>query len=464
MQINTNDEIKTLAEICSTLENFVRFVLNAKPTNQQLKIIRAVDKGEKRIAVKSGHGTGKSTTLSWLAIWWGLFRADAKIPVTAPSSPQLMATLMPEMRKWIDKLPQIFKDEITIKSDEIDFKNGNFIVLRTARKENPEALQGFHATNLLFLIDEASGVANEVFEVIHGALTGAENCLVMVGNPTRTSGYFYEAFNKEKEIWDLYTLNAEKSENVSKEQIQTARIKYGIDSDIYKVRVLGEFPSASSDALFGVELLDESVDRPDVTKNGSEIWGLDVAEFGDDSSVLCKRKGYFVRPFISFKNLDAEPLANAIMAEYKNAHIKPVAIYVDIIGVGAGVWSILLTKKLPVYRADVRGKTYDEGLFNKRIEIYKRLKDLLPIISLPNDDTLLGDLGALRYEINEKGLIKLESKKETKKRLGRSPDKADALAITFFDELDFYDEMQSDYDNPRIRKTSKIEMTELSWC
>ena len=110
MQINTNDEIKTLAEICSTLENFVRFVLNARPTNQQLQIIRAVDKGKKRIAVKSGHGTGKSTTLSWLAIWWGLFKLDAKIPVTAPSSPQLMATLMPEMRKWIDKLPQIFKD------------------------------------------------------------------------------------------------------------------------------------------------------------------------------------------------------------------------------------------------------------------------------------------------------------------------------------------------------------------
>lgn len=410
------------------------------------------------------RNTGKSTALSWICIWWGLFKADAKIPITAPSSPQLMATLMPEIKKWINKLPKIFKDEITIKADEIDFKNGNFIILRTARKESPEALQGFHATNLLYLIDEGSGVADEIFEVINGAMTGAENTLIMVGNPTRTSGYFYDAFHKNKELFETFTLNAEKSENVSKEQIDRARIEYGLGSDAYKVRILGEFPSASSDGLFSVELIDNAVVRENASKVGAEIWGLDVAEFGDDNSILCKRKGFYVRPFIAYQNLDAEPLSNAIMSEYKNAYEKPVAIYIDTIGVGAGVWSILYSKGLPVYRADVRTKTYEQGLFNKRIEIYKRLKDNLELLKLPNDKELIGELSALRYEITANGLMKLENKKDTKKRLGRSPDRADSLAITFYDEIDFIDEFETDYNEARRGKAYENKMqSDILW-
>ena len=309
-------------------------------------------------------------------------------------------------------------------------------------------------------------MVDDIFEIVMGALTGSENRLVMVGNPTRTSGFFYEAFHKNKELWANYTLNAELSSNVSKEQIQRARIQYGVDSNAYKVRILGEFPSASDDALFSVEALENAVDRK-ITQNDSDnvVWGLDPAEMGDDSSVLCKRKGFYVYPFIKFQNLDAEPLANAIIDEYKKAHIKPSAIYVDIIGVGAGVWSILYSKGLPVIRADARSKTYKENLYNKRIEMYMRLKEYMNMVHLPNDNDLFGELSAMRYEVQEQtGKTKLEAKKAFKNRVGRSPDKADSLALTFYDEIEAVEDIESiDYDNPRIAKAYRDRAYSDSW-
>lgn len=449
-----SSELNVFYKICEKLEDFVKYVLKAIPTKQQLEVIKSVDEGHKFIAVKSGHGVGKSVLLSWISIWICITKTDAKVPITAPSAPQLTLTLFPEIKKWLLKLPKIFSDSYVVKMDEIKFENNNFIALRTSRKETPEALQGFHAENLVYLVDEASGVPPEVFEVIDGALTGEKNRLIMVGNPTRTSGYFYDAFHRNKDIWKTFTLNAELSENVTKERIERARAQYGITSDAYKVRILGEFPSSSSDALFSVEELEDAINR-EVSKDlGNEIWGLDVAEFGDDYSVLCKRRGSYIRGFTKFSNLDAVALGEQIANEYKNASIKPKAIYVDVVGIGAGVWSVLLRFNLPVFRADVRGKTNENGLFNKRMEIYKKLKDNLPLLSIPDDDELIGELGALKYEITDNGLTKLESKRNTKKSLGRSPDKADSLAITFFYDFDFVDESDVSYEYESYRSAS----------
>lgn len=451
----TKAELAKLAQICEKLESFIYHIIGAEPTPQQLEIIRAIDDGEKRIAVKSGHGTGKSTLLSWISLWVGITKYDAKIPITAPSSPQLLFTLMPEIKKWAQKLKITqMRESINAKSEEIQFSNGNFVAMRTARKENPEALQGFHATNLFFLVDEGSGVPNEIFEVVEGALTGEHNVIIMVGNPTRTSGYFFNAFNKNKELWATFTLNSEASPNVDPKVIELRRKQYGTDSDVYRVRVLGEFPKASSDALFAYEDLEEATQRTEVDKSGAEIWGLDVARYGDDKSVLCKRKGYEVRPLLTRQNLETMELAEFVMIEYQTAHKKPAVIFVDTVGLGVGVFDVLLSRGLPVAEARVSETSQRFGLKNKRIEIYKTLSEKLKYMSLPDDDELVGELSSLRYEIDEKGLMILELKKETKKRLGRSPDKSDSLALTFFQEY-FGDEDEEDELTERMRKASE---------
>lgn len=443
--LNDSDSI-ALGEICSTLKKFVRFGLGVNPTLQQLEIMKAIDDGAKRVAVKSGHGTGKSALVSWIALWTMFRKDDAKIPITAPSSPQLLSTLMPEIKKWASALPKELRGLLDFKSDEINCdNNGNKLIMRTARKETPEALQGYHSKNLTYLIDEGSGVCNDVFEVIEGALTGKDNMVIMVGNPTRTSGYFYDAFHKNKDLWKTFTLNAEQSPNVSKEAIDRAKKMYGEYSDAYRVRVLGEFPRASSDALFSVEDLEEALNRVVDSGVGDEIWGLDVAEFGDDCSALCKRSGFKIRPILTYRNLDSEGLADVIHLEYKKSQVKPKGIYVDTIGVGAGVWSILLRRGLPVIRADVRRTSFSEQTFNKRAEMYLRLKEVIGFLDLPRDDELFGDLSAIAYKFDNKANTQIVPKSEIKKRLGRSPDKSDSLALTFYD-LEFEDSSSTDDD------------------
>jgi hypothetical protein len=407
------------------------------------------------------RNTGKSTLLSWISLWAGLTKYDAKIPITAPSAPQLLFTLMPEIRKWEQKLPNILRKSIEAKTETISFKNGNFIAMRTARKENPEALQGFHATNLFFLVDEGSGVPDNIFEVVEGALTGEHNVIIMVGNPTRTNGYFYNAFHKHKELWTTHTLNAEKSPNVDPAIVELRRKQYGSDSDVYRVRVLGEFPRASSDSLFSVELLEEAVARTDAIDDGDEVWGLDIARYGDDRSVLAKRKGYYIRPLIVKQNLDTMDIVNWIKAEYQNAQIKPTAIFVDTIGMGVGAFDVLARDGYPVMDGNVGRKSFEMGLANKRIEIYKRLAQKMEHLSLPDDDELVGELSAIRYIINEKGMMALEKKEDTKKRLGRSPDKADAVALTYYEDV-LTDEELEEEESERMRKARESRRGEAS--
>lgn len=458
----SKSELEKLAQICQSFELFIKHIIKAKPTTQQLEIIKAVDEGHKQIAVKSGHGTGKSTLLSWLSLWVCLTKQDAKVPITAPSSPQLLYTIMPEIKKWGLKLPSFFRDSIDFKMDNITFSNGNFIALRTARKESPEALQGFHAENLWFLVDEASGVSENIFEVIEGALTGEHNRLIEVGNPTRTSGHFFNNFHKNKELFKTFTLNAELSDNVDKGLIQRRIKQYGRDSDVYRVRVLGEFPKASSDALFSVEELLEAVNRDEVDKTGEHIWSLDVARFGDDSSVLCKRAGYKFAPLLVRRNLDTMLLADFVTKEYNESEIKPRAIFVDTIGLGAGVYDVLFNRSLPVFEANVTRRSIEEHYLNKRIEMYKRLQQKLQYISLPDDDELIGELSSMSYIISNNGKTALEPKDKHKQKLGRSPDKADAIALSFFDDF-IYDEGYKEEISQRIGIRDNNMIGEVAW-
>ena len=154
--------------------------------------------------------------------------------------------------------------------------------------------------------------------------------------------------------------------------------------------------------------------------------------------------GYEFKELITFDGLDAQSLADEICEIYKRAKQKPKAIYIDVIGIGAGVWSILSHRNLPAYRADCRGKGEEKEHFNKRSTMYLRLKEYIGLISFAkDDDELFGELGAITYKFSQNGATQISPKSEIKKALGRSPDKADALALSFFEEF-FEDEKMDD--------------------
>jgi hypothetical protein len=419
-------------------KSIIAFVsaLDVIPTDQQLRILKNIDNGYRDVTIKSGHGTGKTALLSWVILWVGLTKEDAKIPTTAPTNPQLTRLLLPEVKKWREKLPPPLKEQVVVMSDEVRFSNGNFCIARTARAGNEEALQGFHASFLCWIVDEASGIGDKIFEVIDGSLTGANYLRIMTSNPTRTVGYFYDSHNKNRKLWKTHTLSSVNSPNVAKESIERKKQQYGENTDEYRVRVLGEFPLSNTDALFTAEEIDKAMNRQqsEVDRSGVFIYGVDVARYGSDNSVITKRRGQDIYSIQAYKGYNTLELANKIQAEAEGETEYPTKIFIDTIGVGAGVYDNLQGRGYDVEEGNVSFKADDAIYSNKRAEIYFNLLRFVRSNGrIPKDDELREELLILTYSYNDaNGKIKLMKKEEIKEELGRSPDKSDSVALTLF--------------------------------
>jgi phage terminase large subunit len=417
---------------------FVEGVLGAKPEEWQKKALYAVRDND-RVAIRSGHGIGKTAFLSWLILWWVLTRSPSRIACTANTSSQLSDILWAEVAKWHRCMPDGLKELIEVTSAKVELTGqDSFAVARTARRETPEALQGFHSPNMLFLVDEASGVDNIIFEVGEGAMSTEGAKTVMTGNPTRTSGYFYEAFNKMKDSFFTMKVSSQDSTQVGPKFIEDMKVKYGEDSNIFRVRVLGEWPEADDDVVIPLHLLQSAATRDQVAADTTPVvWGLDVARFGTDKSALCKRKGNVVtEPIKSWRNKDLMEMCGIILNEYETTtwSDRPVEILIDSIGLGAGVVDRLTELDLPVRGINV-AESASMG------ERYGRLRDELWFLgkewfeardcTIPDQEELIDDLSKPRFSFLSNGKLKVEGKDEMKRRGLNSPDLADAFCLTF---------------------------------
>ncbi len=454
-----NDVIEQhLLKCHNSFDYFIRNELMAEPSEQQQLAISAVQdaidgNAIPDISIRSGHGTGKTTFLAWLILWGGLCYEDVKIPTTAPVSAQLINQLIPEVRKWTGYLSDELQQIVDVQTQDVKFSNGNACFARTARKENTEALAGVHASLVIYIVDEASGVNQAIFDVIEGALTG-KYLFIMTSNPTRTIGTFHDSHTKRKSFYQTLHFSSEDSSNVSGSYAQKMADKYGKDSDTYRIRVKGEFPKSSTDALFDLEVVEEAmkhdINTP-VDRSGAFIYALDVARYGDDSSQLSKRKGYDIYELAGRTKLSTMELASWVAREYALETKPPDAIIVDTIGVGAGVYDRLIQMGLPAIEGNASFAPDNEQYLNKRAEMYHNLAEWLRKGGqLPSDDELTEELGVITYSYNERNKVKLNSKKEIKEDLGRSPDKGDAIALQFFTEIVPREELDVDpyeYDN-----------------
>ena len=420
---------------------FVRDVVGVDPQPWQIAALQAVAQGKRRIAVRSGHGVGKSSCASWLMLWHLLCRFPQKAVVTAPTASQLFDALFAELKGTIKNLPDMLKELIVASTDKVHLAHApeeSFISARTSRAETPEALQGVHAPHVLLVVDEASGVPEAVFEAAVGSMSGHNAITLLLGNPTRSSGYFYNAFHKNAEQWHCIHVNAAESKLVSKAFVDQVAQTYGENSNAFRVRVLGEFPLADDDTVISWELANTAMHRDiSVGENVPVVWGVDVARFGDDESCLVKRQGNIViEPPRNFKKIDLMQLTGIIKSEYDASPVasRPIEIFVDSIGVGGGVVDRLRELGLPVRGVNVSespalGATY----VNLRAELWYKLKTWLEQrnCKLPKDDALLAELIAPKYFFQSNGKIQIEGKEQMKRRGIKSPNKADALCLTF---------------------------------
>ncbi len=419
---------------------FVREILGAVPEAYQEDLLRAVGRGERKISVRSGHGTGKSTTLSWAMIWFVLFRFPCKVVVTAPTTAQLYDALFAEMKRWLNELPEALQVLFEVKTDRVELvaaPSEAFISARTSRAEQPEALAGVHSDHVLLVVDEASGVPEQVFEAASGSMSGHSAITILAGNPTRTSGTFFETHNRLSDHWYTLHWSCIDSPRVSEAFIEEMKLRYGEDSNAYRIRVLGEFAQGDDDTIIPLHLAEAAKTRDvKMTPNTRPIWGLDVARFGSDRTALCKRYGSVVTEVETWRGLDLMQTVGRVKAQYDGMlpSERPSEILVDVIGLGSGVYDRLRELSLPVRSINVSeapafGNTYN----NLRTELIFRFRGWLEQRGsrLPDDPELIAELTSIRYSFASTGKMKAEGKDDMRRRGLKSPDKADAVFLTF---------------------------------
>jgi hypothetical protein len=437
---------------------FVREVLKAEPDDWQDKALDAYARHH-RIAIRAGHGVGKTAWQAWTVIHFLVTRPFPKVPCTAPTRQQLMDVLWPEIAKWLMNAPELEpllewqKTRVVMRQ----YPERWFATARTSNK--PENLSGFHEENMLFIVDEASGVDDRIFEVIDGALTTKGSKLIVCGNPTKTSGRFYDAFHSDRDMYWTMKVSCLDAKMASKDYAERMARKYGIESDVYRVRVAGEFPRGEPDTFIPLEFVEAAAARELEMKEDDPLHiGVDCARFGDDETVLQPRIGPVALPFEFYVRQDTMQttgrilaMAKRLMAEYNKSECT---VKIDDDGVGGGVTDrlreVVKEENLPIEVVDCHNgaKAHDENHYDDwGTEAWSHLRDLLKAgdIQIPNDDDLIGQLSTRKYTVTSKGRIKLESKKDMKKRGLRSPDRADALVLAFAPErrtpaiIDFFD-------------------------
>ena len=421
---------------------FVREVLGVQPDAWQIEVLRTLAHGHTRISIKSGHGVGKTALAAWTITWFVNTRVPFKCAVTAPSFPQLFDALWPELLKWFSKLPEAWRalwdfttDHITLKADK-----ECFVTARTSRPDQPEAMAGLHSQHILLVADEASGIDERVYEAAGGSMSSPGAITMLIGNPTRDSGFFWRTHTLERDRWKCLTVSSEQSKRVDAGYVVEMRDRYGPESNAYRIRVLGEFPRGSDDTYIPGELVDAAMARDVVLDTSApEVWGLDVARFGQDASVLIKRRGNVVtEPPRRWRNIDTMTLAGAVKHEYDAAGTsRPSLIVIDVIGVGAGVVDRLQEQSVPVLGLNVAEVPSNSALYMRlRDELWGRTRDWLATrsVRLPRDDQLRDDLVAPRYGFSSNGKLQIESKEKMRRRGLPSCDHADALALTLAEQ------------------------------
>lgn len=443
-----DDQANAILEFMERYENdwvgFATHVLGMDLDDWQAELIDAVNKGERRISIASGHGVGKTAAESAIAVASICTLPFVKVIITAPSGPQLWDALYAEIKIWMGKLPPMIFELYDIGADKITAKaapESIFISARTSRAETPEAMQGIHAHGgrVIIIADEASAIPEAVYESGAGSMSGEGATTILAGNPTRASGFFYDTHHKLAHMWMRRKISCLTSRRVSPDYIEDMKARYGEESNRYRVRVLGEFPTSDDETYIPMDLVESAQHREiDVDLQVQSFWGLDVARFGRDSSALVKRRGKVVdeKPK-KYRKFDTMRLVGAIKHEWDitPSNLRPTNILVDVIGIGAGVADRLAELGLPAIGINVsESPAFDPNgsYYRLRDELWGKGRMWLEgkDVKLPVDEDFF-ELAQPRYKYMSDGSLKIESKDDMKKRGVNSPDCADGFLLTF---------------------------------
>ena len=411
-----------------------------------------------RLAVAKGHGIGGSALIALVAKWALDTCPDTRIVLTANTEGQLLTKTMPEIDKW-HRL-SITRD--WFKSSALSIVAAQAAHTRSWRLDaipwsihSPEAFAGLHnvGKRIVVAFDESSNIADRIWEVTEGALTDERTEIIWLalGNPTRNTGRYRDCFGKYRHLWRTRHIDSRTVEGTNAAYLDELVATYGEESDIVKVRVRGQFPSASSMQFISSELVQSAAERlvehGSVLPSDAVVFGLDHARFGGDSTVLAIRRGRDARslPWREWNGANSMEIAGDVASEAVKH--KADAIFVDAGGPNAGGvidrLRQLLGAQSHVFEVNFGGKGREATLngsirtrtANKRAEMYTNARSWLERGAIPNHQRLFDDLTAIEYTYNADNAILLEKKEHLRARGLPSTDWGDALALTFAEDV-----------------------------
>ena len=389
-----------------------------------------------QIAIASGHGAAKTAFVAILLQWFMSCRPSPQVVCTANTETQLNTKTWRELAKWHKLAANHDWFEWTAtsfydKSDPATWK-ANAIPWS---ENNSEAFAGTHDKDVLIVFDEASKIADIIWEVTDGVLTTHKNIWVVCGNGTRNVGRFYDCFHKHKRYWKTWNIDSRKCRaSAMKGTAYLERLveQYGgEDSDQTRVRVRGLFPKTATRQLISSDAVEKAMEfQAEGWEMLPKVLGCDIARFGENSSVLIFRQGRKVFEPIVLPKQDLMQTAHVIAEEMKKG--RPVQTFVDGSGIGAGVVDRLRQLNFPVVDVNGGNSSLNPRFLNKRCEMWWEMKEYIEgTCELPKDSKLRYELTCVEYDYTDKGRIRLDRKTDIMDQYGFSPDRADALALTF---------------------------------
>jgi hypothetical protein len=402
-----------------------------------------------RTAVKACHASGKTFTAAEIALWWITHCEQAIVVTTAPTRTQVETLMWGEIRR------AVLRSKIAYPKPglcSLKLSPGRYAIGLSTNEG--VRFQGFHGI-VLIILDEAPGVLPEIYEAIEGIRAGGDVRVLALGNPTIASGPFYDAFTANREGWNLITISAFDTPNLtgltvesllqlSEEQLDqnmcpylTTRrwvkekyFEWGPAHPLWEARVLGNFPLQSEDALMSLAWLEAAKYR-EPRNEGPLHAGLDVAGPGESETVLCVRRGPGIVLLEAWAGKDTRGQVVAALLPFKD---QLQALNVDRVGVGCFMAAHLKDQGIRVREVNVGERARNpEKYVNLKAELYWGLRARAQEGDLAGltDERAIAQLAGIRYSHNSRGQVVIEPKEQARKRGVKSPDRAEAVMLAF---------------------------------
>ncbi|HVD04285.1 MAG TPA: hypothetical protein VNF75_09180 [Candidatus Dormibacteraeota bacterium] len=412
---------------------------------------------KRRIASRSPHGGGKTTTAALAVLWFAVTREgggeDWKVVTTAGAWRQLEKYLWPEIRLWARRIRWADLGQRPWRDGREMFDLGLKLPHGAAfagASDNPALLEGAHADSILLVLDEAKSIPAGVFDAVEGALSGAGEAFALAfSTPGEPSGRFYEICTQKAGLSDWHPIHvtleaAIAAGRISREWANQRALQWGATSAVFQNRVMGEFADSNEDSVIPLSWVEAAFERWKRWKatgdeaEGQVVIGVDPARFGTDKTAIAVRQGQVILSLERHALEDTMATTGRVAAK-----LKPGArAVVDSIGIGAGVLDRLREQGLGAegFNASEASSGHDRSgelaFLNRRSEAWWGLRELLDPaydsdLCLVPDDQLLGDLCAPRWTVTSSGKVQIESKDQIRKRVGRSTDAGDAVVMAF---------------------------------